>query len=77
MGTAINNAISTATGGVAGGDGTNLYAAGGDGTNLYTGSSSSNSSNVTHNHTWNIGTIGDKATAGEYLLRITNTLNKY
>ena len=68
---AANNAINSA-----GGDGTNLYAAGGDGTNLYTGSSSSNSSNVTHNHTWNIGTIGDKATADHVVQQVVNQFTK-
>ena len=68
---AANNVINSA-----GGDGTNLYAAGGDGTNLYTGSSSSNSSNVTHNHTWNIGTIGDKATADHVVQQVVNQFTK-
>lgn len=72
----VNNIITTLenipgylTAGTFGGDGTNLYtpsAVGGDGTNLYTGSPSSNTT-VTHNHTWNIGSVDSKETA-DYLV---------
>jgi len=62
---ALQQAWNAVTGGPsAGGDGTNVYA-GGDGTNIYKGSvgTTHKSTSVTHNHTWNIGSVDSKETA--------------